>query len=108
MIIVWLSLVSALVGAALLWLSGRARTADHFGRATAVDLTTNGNDEYQYQWWVDVDNGGFFAVGDHCQYIYVHPPSDTVIMRDGTSCGDVVWHDTIGELAVWLATSELD
>lgn len=81
--------------------------AEFVEAATAVDLTVNGIERYQYQWWVDADRDGFFAAGDHCQFMYVHPPSDSVIFRDGSSCGDVDWPEALGELAQWLE-AEMD
>lgn len=70
--------------------------------ATAVDTTTNGVEQYQFQWWVDASADGFYAVGNHCQLVYVHRPSRTVITRLGTGCGGVEWAEVLSGLATWI------
>lgn len=71
--------------------------------ATAVDTAVNGVDQYQLQWWVDGANDGFYAAGNHCQFVYVHRPSRTVVTRVGSGCGDVDWPEVMADLAIWLA-----
>ncbi|HSF80631.1 MAG TPA: serine hydrolase [Anaerolineales bacterium] len=42
---------------------------------------------YQSYWWLDVENEAYYAEGDKCQFIYVHPKADLVLARFGTDCG---------------------
>jgi len=59
--------------------------------ATRRDTTTDPAAEYQYYWWLDVENGAYYAEGDKCQFIYVYPKADLVLARFGTDCGDYVF-----------------
>jgi CubicO group peptidase (beta-lactamase class C family) len=92
----------------LLYLEGGRRgdaeivDADFVDEATAVDTSVNGEEHYQYLWWIDVENDAFYAQGDHCQYIYVHPATELVFVRTGSGCGDVDWPQAFGQLARWL------
>ncbi len=54
---------------------------------------------YQHYWWLDVENEALYAEGDFCQFIYIHPPADLVIVRHGMDCGGVYWTRLLGEIA---------
>lgn len=50
------------------------------------------SDSYGYYWWGNKVNDGtydYYARGKHGQFIYVSPASDTVIVRTGSSTGQV-------------------
>ena len=75
--------------------------------ATRVDTTTDPAPHYQYYWWIDEDRNSYYAQGDHCQYIYVDPAADLVLVRHGLTCGDtddvdVDWVGFLGGLVDWL------
>lgn len=75
--------------------------------ATRVDTTTDPASYYQYYWWINEDDNSYYAQGDHCQYIYVDPAADVVLVRHGRTCGDtdevdVDWAGILGDLVVWL------
>jgi CubicO group peptidase (beta-lactamase class C family) len=75
--------------------------------ATRVDTTTDPAPHYQYYWWIDEDRNSYYAQGDHCQYIYVAPTSELVLVRHGLTCGDtddvdVDWVGFLGDLVDWL------
>ena len=52
---------------------------------------------------LDISNDAFYAEGDHCQYVYVDPRTETVIARNGAGCGDLNWPELFGNLSAWLA-----
>jgi CubicO group peptidase (beta-lactamase class C family) len=56
-------------------------------------LTNRGKhaDAYQYYWFLDTENGAYYAEGDKCQFIYVYPKADLVLARFGTDCGNYVF-----------------
>ena len=63
--------------------------------------------DYQYYWWIDEGRNAYYAQGDHCQYIYVAPATDVVLVRHGHGCGDtdevdVDWVGLLGGLVEWL------
>ncbi|MCP3992197.1 MAG: hypothetical protein GY724_24210, partial [Actinomycetia bacterium] len=70
--------------------------------ATGLDTTTDPAPEYQYLWWIDQERASYYANGDHGQFIYVDPGRDLVIVRHGSSPGDVDWIRFMGDLADWL------
>ena len=75
--------------------------------ATRVDTSTDPASHYQYYWWIDEDRNSYYAQGDHCQYIYVAPTANVVLVRHGRSCGDtdkvdVDWAGILGDLVEWL------
>lgn len=57
-----------------------AREAIYTGRGLHAN-------HYQSYWWLDVENEAYYAEGDKCQFIYVHPKADLVLARFGTDCG---------------------
>lgn len=81
--------------------------------ATRADTTTDPASHYQYYWWIDEDRNSYYAQGDHCQYIYVAPAADLVLVRHGRSCGDtdevdVDWAGFLGGLVDWLGPQLID
>jgi CubicO group peptidase (beta-lactamase class C family) len=58
--------------------------------ATAFDLT-NQEATYGLGWWIDPTTGSIRAEGSDCQFLWLDPVEDTVIVRLGRSCGDVDW-----------------
>lgn len=75
--------------------------------ATRVDTTTDPASYYKYYWWINEDDNSYYAQGDHCQYIYVAPSADVVLVRHGQTCGDtdevdVDWAGILGDLVEWL------
>ncbi|MGD9144170.1 MAG: serine hydrolase [Anaerolineae bacterium] len=70
--------------------------------ATRVDTTTDPSVEYQYYWWVDAERNAYHAEGNFCQFIYVYPDADLVLVRHGGDCGGTYWTGLLGEIAEWL------
>ena len=70
--------------------------------ATRVDTTTDPAAEYQYYWWVDQERNAYYAEGNLCQFIYVYPDADLVLVRHGTDCGGTYWTGLLGDIAQWL------
>lgn len=70
--------------------------------ATRVDTTTDPASFYQYYWWIDEDRNSYYADGDHCQFIYVDPHADLVLVRHGRGCADIDWVGFLGGVAEWL------
>ena len=61
------------------------------------DFANIGVSNYGYQWWLaSADQGDYFALGKDGQYIYVNPAFETVIVRLGSSQGDL-------PLSAWLS-----
>lgn len=54
---------------------------------------------YQNYWFLDVENEAFYAEGNFCQFIYVYPASDLVLVRHGSDCGGTYWTWLLGEIA---------
>jgi hypothetical protein len=54
---------------------------------------------YKRAWWLDVENEAYYAEGDFCQWIYVYPAADLVLVRHGMNCGGVYWTGLLGEMA---------
>ncbi len=59
--------------------------------------------DYGYLWWLDPEAPGrFFAMGNFGQYLYVAPDRDAVLVRFGTSYGDLdplEWVSLLRDLA---------
>jgi CubicO group peptidase (beta-lactamase class C family) len=72
--------------------------------ATRLDVTSDPNPEYQYFWWIDEDRNAYYAQGDKCQFIYVHPDADLVLVRTGRDCGDTYWTGLLGDIAEYVET----
>jgi len=75
--------------------------------ATRVDTETDPAPHYQYYWWIDEYRDSYYAQGEFCQYIYIDPAADLVLVRHGQECGDtdtvdVDWVGFLGGLVEWL------
>ena len=72
--------------------------------ATRSDTTTDPAARYQYGWWVDESRnpGAYYAEGDLCQFIYVDPDVDLVIVRHGIDCGGSYSIQLFGDIARWF------
>lgn len=57
---------------------------------------------YQYYWFVDEENGAYYAEGNFCQFIYVYPLANLVLVRHGSDCGGTYWTGLLGEIALWI------
>lgn len=68
----------------------------------AEALFTNRADHanyYQHYWWLDVENEAYYAEGNFCQFIYIYPKADLVLVRHGSDCGGTYWTGLLGEIA---------
>jgi CubicO group peptidase (beta-lactamase class C family) len=54
---------------------------------------------YLNYWFLDVENGAYYAEGNFCQFIYVYPAADLVIVRHGSDCGGTYWTGLLGDIA---------
>ena len=71
--------------------------------ATRVDSTSDPAAGYQYFWWVDAERNAFYAEGNFCQFIYVYPAADLVLVRLGTDCGAAGCGPRfLGDVAKWV------
>lgn len=70
---------------------------------SAEDAIITGQGEhanyYQNYWWLDVENEAYYAEGNFCQWIYVYPAADLVLVRNGMDCGGAYWTKLLGEIA---------
>ncbi len=71
--------------------------------ATRVDTTSDPAGHYQYYWWVDEAHQAYYAEGNFCQYIYVYPAADLVMLRTGSDCGGGWYSDMLGDMAAAFA-----
>ncbi len=62
-------------------------------------LVDHGSQKYRHFWWIDDENGSYNAEGNFCQFIYVYPPADLVLVRHGHDCGGVYWTGLLGDIA---------
>jgi hypothetical protein len=63
-------------------------------------------------WSLDSERSGFekTSVGVNgraidfawCQFIYVYPDADLVLVRHGNDCGGIYWTGLLGDIAQWL------
>ncbi len=70
--------------------------------ATNAIYTARADHAYYYQnyWWLDVENEAYYAEGNFCQFIYVYPAADLVLVRHGSDCGGVYWTGLLGDVAL--------
>jgi CubicO group peptidase (beta-lactamase class C family) len=54
---------------------------------------------YQNYWFLDVENEAYYAEGNFCQFIYVYPAADLVLVRNGSDCGGTYWTGLLGDIA---------
>ncbi len=57
---------------------------------------------YNNYWWLDVENKAYYAEGDFCQFIYVYPAANLVLVRHGSDCGGVYWTGMLGDLSQFI------
>jgi CubicO group peptidase (beta-lactamase class C family) len=62
-------------------------------------LADHSSQNYRHYWWIDPETGGYNAEGNFCQFIYVYPPADLVLVRHGHACGGVYWTGLLGDIA---------
>ena len=55
---------------------------------------------YQNYWVLDVENEAYYAEGNFCQFIYVYPAADLVLVRHGSDCGGTYWTGLLGDIAL--------
>jgi CubicO group peptidase (beta-lactamase class C family) len=79
------------------WVERVARGADAIYTARAEHAYY-----YQDYWWLDVENGAYYAEGNLCQFIYVYPDADLVLVRHGRDCGGTYWTGLLGDIAQWV------
>ncbi|HWQ72433.1 MAG TPA: serine hydrolase [Desulfitobacteriaceae bacterium] len=63
---------------------------------------------YQYMWYSFANEKGgydYFAHGNHGQYLYISPESETVIVRTGTEEGIDTWIVPLYEIAAYIGSS---
>ena len=74
--------------------------------STAVSTRSDPSPNYQYYWWVSQKSNAFWAEGDYCQYVYVDPEAQIVIVRTGQNCGDKpnFGPEFLYNLTAWLET----
>ncbi len=72
--------------------------------ATRVDTTTDPSAAYQYFWWIDQERNAYYAEGNFCQFIYVVPDTELVLVRHGKDCGGTYWTGLLGDIADWLGS----
>jgi CubicO group peptidase (beta-lactamase class C family) len=53
----------------------------------------------KYYWWLDMEYDAYYAEGNLCQFIYVYPSADLVLVRHGSDCGGTYWTGLLGEIA---------
>jgi CubicO group peptidase (beta-lactamase class C family) len=66
---------------------------------SAAQATPLEGTRYGYFWWVHDRGESFSARGNHGQYIFVFPAQDIVIVRLGSTYGDVDWPDLAEQVA---------
>ena len=76
------------------WVEESTRAADGF-RDPRRDPTVY----HQIYWWVDLEYDAYYAEGNLCQFIYVYPSADLILVRHGYDCGDIYWTRLLGEIA---------
>jgi CubicO group peptidase (beta-lactamase class C family) len=54
---------------------------------------------YLNYWFLDIENEAFYAEGNFCQFIYVYPEADLVLVRHGSNCGGTYWTGLLGDIA---------
>lgn len=70
--------------------------------STKLDTTDGSVPYYQYQWWSARPGEDFFAEGILGQFIYVYPKKNLIIVRLGSSYGNVSWRSVFVKLAEQL------
>lgn len=86
------------------WVSEATRPDPNDQRPWQIyqDFQTGGG-YYKYLWWghrLPEGQSAFFALGKHGQFIYVYPPKNLILVRNGTGTGSVAsWPDLLRQVA---------
>ena len=67
--------------------------------STKLDTANGSIPGYQYQWWLPRPGKDFMAEGILGQYIYMYPKKNLIIVRLGSSNGNVNWTSIFKRLA---------
>lgn len=70
--------------------------------STKLDTSEGSVPYYQYQWWLARPGEDFFAEGILGQFIYVYPKKNLIIVRLGSSYGNVNWRRIFVKLSEQL------
>jgi CubicO group peptidase (beta-lactamase class C family) len=75
---------------------------NQISRGTDAIFTNRGEHTNYYlnYWFLDVENRAYYAEGNFCQFIYVYPAADLVLVRHGFDCGGTYWTGLLGDIAV--------
>lgn len=76
------------------WVEDVARADDTF-----KDPRGDPSVYYRYYWWGDLEYDSYYAEGNLCQFVYVYPSADLVLVRHGYDCGGTYWTRLLGEIA---------
>ena len=90
-----------------LWQDKQIVSREWLKIATSDINTSRSMRPYGYFWWVDPRaNGSYFAAGNHGQFIYISPATQTVIVRTAKSDGASyeTWHTVFRDIARQLGT----
>jgi CubicO group peptidase (beta-lactamase class C family) len=84
------------------WVEDATRAADAF-----KDPRGDPSVYHHNYWWVDLEYDAYYAEGNFCQFVYVYPSADLVLVRHGYDCGGTYWTGLLGEIAQAIE-AELD
>jgi CubicO group peptidase (beta-lactamase class C family) len=76
------------------WVEESLRVTDGFN-----DPRGDASVYHHYYWWGDLEYDAYYAEGNFCQFIYVYPSADLVLVRHGYDCGGTYWTGLLGEIA---------
>lgn len=80
--------------------NGKQIVSENWVETSTKVETSNGSAwQYQYQWWLPTQTGDYMAHGILGQYIYVNPMKNLVIVRLGSSEGNVEWSEVFTTLS---------
>lgn len=70
--------------------------------STKLDTADGSVEYYQYQWWIPRPGIDFMAEGILGQFIYVYPKKNLIMVRLGSSTGNVNWQSVFVKMAEQL------
>jgi CubicO group peptidase (beta-lactamase class C family) len=76
------------------WVEEVTRATDAFN-----DPRNDASVYHKYYWWIDLEYDAYYAEGNLCQFVYVYPSADLVLVRHGSDCGSTYWTGLLGEIA---------
>jgi CubicO group peptidase (beta-lactamase class C family) len=76
------------------WVEEVTRPADGFN-----DPRGDASVYHKYYWWIDLEYDAYYAEGNLCQFVYVYPSADLVLVRHGSDCGGTYWTGLLGQIA---------